>query len=63
MQTEEGYVGLVKLRDYYSFLEDEPGVLAERIFESNVRGFQQHTPVNTQIRHSLETLLTPISGC
>jgi hypothetical protein len=44
----------------YSFLEDEPGVLAERIFESNVRGFQQHTPVNT---HSLETLLTPISGC
>lgn len=53
MQTSEGYVGLVKLQDYYAFLQDDPEVLAERIFESNVRGYQQDTPVNVQIRQSL----------
>lgn len=53
MYTKEGYVGLVKLRDYYDFIKDEQGELADRIFEANVRGFQQDTPVNKQIRKSL----------
>lgn len=53
MSTAEGYVGLVKLADYYEFLQDEPGVLAERIFESNVRGYQSDTSINSEI---LETL-------
>jgi hypothetical protein len=54
MQTKEGYVGLVKLGDFASFLKDDRGELADRIFESNVRGFQQNTPVNLQIRQSLK---------
>lgn len=55
MQLQEGYVGLVKLRDYYEFIQDEEGDLADRIFESNVRGYQQSTPVNAQIEQSLKS--------
>lgn len=58
MQTEEGFVGLVKLDDYFRFIQDEYGGLADRIFESNVRGFQQSTPVNVQIRDSLRSTKT-----
>lgn len=56
MQTNEGYVGLVKLPDFYTFLEleDNAGILNERIFESNVRGFQASSNVNEQIREELE---------
>ena len=53
MHTEEGYVGLVRLRDYFEFITDEHGGLDERMFESNVRGFQQNTQVNIQLRQSL----------
>jgi hypothetical protein len=55
MQTEEGYIGLVSLNNYHKFIQDENGDLSQRIFESNVRGFQQSTSVNKQIRESLET--------
>lgn len=54
LETPEGFVGLVKLHDYWSFLKDEHGDLHERIFESNVRGFQQNTPVNVSIRNTLD---------
>lgn len=54
MGAQEGTVGLVGLKDYYNFLQDEPGVLAERIFESNVRGYQRDASVNEQIQLSLE---------
>jgi hypothetical protein len=56
MSTKEGFVGLVRLNDFQNFLEDDsdPGMLAERIFESNVRGFQQDSTVNEDIAHSLE---------
>jgi hypothetical protein len=54
MSTEEGFVGLVRLKDFCHFLEDQPGVLAERIFESNVRGYQQDSTVNEGIAKSLE---------
>jgi AIPR protein len=54
LETPEGWVGLVKLYDYWSFLKDEHGDLHERIFESNVRGFQQNTPVNVSIRNTLD---------
>ena len=54
LETPEGFVGLVKLYDYWQFLQDEHGDLHERIFESNVRGFQQNTPVNVSIRNTLD---------
>ena len=54
MNSKEGHVGLVKLQDFYEFLQDEPGVLAERMFESNVRGYQLDAPVNLRIRQSLQ---------
>jgi hypothetical protein len=53
MPAQKGMVGLVKLSDYYNFLQDEGGVLAERIFESNVRGYQQSSPVNQDIHDTL----------
>ena len=52
MQAKDGYVGLVKLPDYKSFISDGDE-LAEHIFEANVRGFQQDTTVNKEIRASL----------
>jgi hypothetical protein len=55
LETPEGFVGLVNLHEYWTFLKDEHGDLHERIFESNVRGFQQNTPVNVGIRNTLNT--------
>jgi len=49
MPTVEGQVGLVKLTDFYTFLQDDKGELAERIFDSNVRGYWKNTPVNRKI--------------
>lgn len=54
MDTAEGWVGLVKLRDFGDLLTED-GALAERIFESNVRGFQDETGVNNGIRETLES--------
>jgi hypothetical protein len=53
MATKEGYVGLVKLRDYYEFIKDENGQLADRMLEANVRGFQGNVTVNNQIKQTL----------
>jgi hypothetical protein len=55
LETPEGWVGLVKLDAYWRFMQDEHGDLQERIFESNVRGFQQNTPVNVDIRKTLDS--------
>lgn len=51
---ENGYVGMVKLGDYFAFLKDESGALDELIFESNVRGNQGRTSVNKQMRKALD---------
>ncbi|MFZ0135965.1 MAG: AIPR family protein [Candidatus Sulfotelmatobacter sp.] len=53
MPTEEGEVGLVKLTDFYTFLQDDKSELAERIFDSNVRGYWKSTPVNRKIGETL----------
>lgn len=53
MATKEGYVGLVKLRDYFEFIKDENGQLADRMLEANVRGYQGEVAVNKQIRQTL----------
>ena len=55
MTTKDGTVGIVKLTDFYEFLTEPDGSLAERLFEANVRGFQQYTTVNKQIRDSLSS--------
>jgi len=55
MPTEEGEVGLVKLTDFYTFLQDDKGELAERIFDSNVRGYWKSTPVNRKIGETLRS--------
>ncbi len=52
IQTDEGQVGFVTLRDYYDFIRDGDE-LDRRLFESNVRGWQGDTQVNEQIRGSL----------
>jgi hypothetical protein len=53
--TKEGYVGLVKLHDWREFLVegDDPAVLAERIFESNVRGFVLDSTINDEMASSI----------
>lgn len=53
LQVEDKHIGLVRLRDYRDFLKDKDGDLDESVFEANVRGYQQDTPVNVQIRGTL----------
>lgn len=55
METPEGYVGLVRLTDYFEFLTDkESKALNKTIFESNVRGFWPKTPINKDILKTLD---------
>ncbi len=54
-----GYVGMVKLIDYFDFLKNDQGDLDELIFESNVRGNQGRTSVNRQMRQALEAGAPP----
>ena len=49
-----GFVCLVRLRDYYSFISDSLGELRRSIFEANVRDYQGRTEVNDDIQHSLQ---------
>ena len=53
MDAPDGVVGIVHLADFYDFLKEPDGSLSEGLFEANVRGFQQDTAVNKQIRDSL----------
>jgi hypothetical protein len=53
MSTVEGEIGLVQLVDYYEFLREPNGEIAERIFDSNVRGYWKSTPVNKRIAGTL----------
>lgn len=53
MQTAEGYVGLVNLPDYQSFITTNHGTLADNMFEANVRGYQGDATVNKQIQQAL----------
>lgn len=60
MNTIEGAVGLVKLKDFCAFLaDDETGEITERIFESNVRGYQDESKVNDGIAKSLKEVGGP----
>ncbi|MEU3191370.1 AIPR family protein [Streptomyces sp. NPDC006992] len=48
-----GFVSLVRLKDYNSFISDEDGRLRDEIFEENVRGYEGATVINRDIAESL----------
>jgi hypothetical protein len=49
-----GYIGLVRLVDFYTFLVDGKGQLRQRLFEANVRDYQGTRGSNVEIQASLE---------
>jgi len=51
---QAGFLCLVNLRDFFSFITDENGNLLRHIFESNVRDYQGRTQVNDEIQESLK---------
>lgn len=53
IEAPEGWLGLVKLRDYYDFIQDDTGDFHEEIVVENVRGFLMKTPVNDSITATL----------
>jgi hypothetical protein len=61
-ESNEGWVGLVRLRAFYDFIKDDretPVVINERFLEENVRGYQIDTPVNQKISITLESPDSP----
>jgi hypothetical protein len=54
-----GYICLVHLEDYREFLSLGDGTINGKLFESNVRDWEGRTPINDEIR---ETLESPPSG-
>jgi hypothetical protein len=58
LSTPEGQIGLVRLADYFEFIT-ENGQLAERIFDSNVRGYWKTTTVNKGIARTLTAISPP----
>jgi len=55
LSTPEGQIGLVRLVDYYDFIRESNGQLAERFFDSNVRGYWKSTTVNKRIAATLKS--------
>lgn len=54
MSTEEGEIGLVKLTDYFNFISDSDSI-AERFFDSNVRGYWPTSSINRSIGITLKS--------
>jgi hypothetical protein len=52
-RAKSNYVVLCRLSDYYNFITDEKGDLRRYLFESNVRDFLGHVPVNEDISETL----------
>lgn len=53
-EGQVGFVCLVRVRDYFSFISDTAGELRRQIFEANVRDYQGRTEVNDEIQQSLQ---------
>ena len=51
-----GYVGMVKLADYKSFLTAETLEIRDDLFESNIRHFQGDVDVNKKIKTTIENI-------
>lgn len=54
IESQQVYVCLVNLADYYRFITNENDELKRHIFESNVRDYQGPNAVNKQIQVSLQ---------
>lgn len=52
--SEQVFIALTNLSDYYNFISDEDGKLIKHIFESNVRDYQGKTNVNNEIQDTLK---------
>jgi hypothetical protein len=48
-----GYVGLVRLQDYFDFVSDDAGMLRTSLLESNVRDYESRTGVNAAMAETL----------
>jgi hypothetical protein len=59
MSTQQGEIGLVTLRDYYNFVKDGDKKIAERFFDSNVRGYWKTSPINKKIAETLKNPDSP----
>ncbi len=59
MTTQEGELGLVRLADYFDFIKDPDGKIAERFFDSNVRGYWPDSKINKQIDETLKNAGSP----
>jgi hypothetical protein len=53
--SEQVFIALTNLADYFNFITDDEGKLIRHIFESNVRDYQGKTNVNNEIQDTLET--------
>lgn len=59
MATQEGEIGLVRLGDYFDFIRDPDGRIAERFFDSNVRGYWPTSQINKRIADTLKNPAGP----
>ena len=62
LESAEGWVGLVRLKEFYNFIKDDrqtPVIINERFLEENVRGYQMDTAVNESITETLESADSP----
>jgi hypothetical protein len=59
LSSPEGQIGLVRLVDYYEFLTEANGQLAERFFDSNVRGYWKTSGINKRIAITLKAQTSP----
>lgn len=53
-EGQVGFVCLVRIKDYHTFITDSSGNLRRQIFEANVRDYQGRTEVNDEIQQSLQ---------
>lgn len=53
IDSRQDYVALVSLSDYFNFITNDKNELIKHIFESNVRDYQGHTAVNSEIQETL----------
>lgn len=56
--VQEAYIGAVPCLEYLKLLNDDEGVLNRRLFYDNVRDFQGHNPVNTEIKETITDATT-----